>query len=179
MNYNIQKFINRITFGLTEMGPGFNFNDIWYNFKYGVRNLRTFFWIIWKWRPFALSYSIQLWGKGLQVYLKESQSVRYIEIDETRLPKEAKMKRVIKLIDNLCKDTYIEQAEEVLGEMILHDIEFKPIEGKEKLFELVDKNTPEEKKHNSAIFALSTKIEEEEWKELFNTMKEDGKNWWN
>lgn len=94
------------------------------------------------------------------------------EIDESRMKKVAKMKRLSYLIDVCVKDDYIDVAEKELGiEMILHGIEFKPSEKYEGLFELVDKDTPKEKEINSKILKRSHEIQKEHWDELISIIK--------
>ena len=77
-------------------------------------------------------------------------------------------------------DNYIEMAESELGELILRDWEFEetgettnnPLgEDNEKLYRLVDKDTPEEKEHNRKVFDRAREIEKQEWDELFKILK--------
>ena len=53
-------------------------------------------------------------------------------------------------------------------ELILHDWEFKPSENHPGSFELVDKDLPEEKEHNTKIINRAQEIEESDWKELWS-----------
>ena len=83
-----------------------------------------------------------------------------MEIDETRLKRVEKMKRVIELIKSLDESDYIDRAEQQLGKL-------KNLTG---WANDVD-DTPEEREHNKKVFDLSSKIEEDEWEELFNILK--------
>lgn len=94
-----------------------------------------------------------------------------IEVDSSRLKKVEKMRRAIQLIKNYNEDLYIEMAEKELGELVMHDWEFKPTDDNPDLFELVDKDTPEEKEHNRKVFARAREIGEEEWVELWDILK--------
>ena len=94
-----------------------------------------------------------------------------IETDESRLKKVIAMRRVIKLIQNYNKDSYLEMAESELGEVIHHPWEFEEIEDKPGFFKLKDKDTEEEKEHNHKVFSRSREIEVEEWNELFEILK--------
>lgn len=180
MNYKIQKIINKITFGLTEMGPGFNFKDIWYNFKHGFKNLYRFFWVIWKWRPWDFIFNLNLLSRGLSQYLKLSQNSILTEIDRTRLPKEKNMKRVIEIINNINKSNYIEKAENILGEIITHNMmNFKEIKDKPGFSEMIDERSIKDKEHTKKVFKLSENIEENEWNELIKILKKDARSWWN
>jgi hypothetical protein len=85
-----------------------------------------------------------------------------IEIDGPRLKKVEKMRRASQLIQNYINDSYSEMAESELGELILHDWEFEDIP---------DKETPEEKEHNTKVFKRTHEIESQEWNELFEILK--------
>lgn len=100
---------------------------------------------------------------------------RGIEVDSSRLKKVEKMRRAIQLIKNYNEDLYIEMAEKELGELVMHDWEFKPTDDNPDLFELVDKDTPEEKEHNRKVFDRAREIGEQEWKELFSIL--EGQNY--
>lgn len=94
------------------------------------------------------------------------------EVDESRMKKVAKMKRLSYLIDVCVHDKFIEEAEKELGiEMILHPWEFVPAEGYEGSYELLDKDTPEEKEHNHKILERSHQIQKEYWEELCYIIK--------
>lgn len=94
-----------------------------------------------------------------------------IEIDSSRLKKVEKMRRAVQLIKNYNQDLYIEMAEKELGELVLHDWEFKTLEDNPDLSELIDKDTPEEKEHNRKVFERAREIGEQEWKELWTIME--------
>jgi hypothetical protein len=88
------------------------------------------------------------------------------------MKKVAKMKRLSYLIDVCVNDSFIQEAEKELGiEMILHEWEFVPIEGREDSYELLDKDTPEEKEHNGKILKRSHQIQKEYWEELCYIIK--------
>ena len=179
MKYKVQKFINTITFRLTEMGPGFTFRDIWYNFKYGIKNLHRFFWVIWKWRPWAFDYNADLLSRGLSQYLRLSQKSTFKEEDKTRLPKEAAIKKVIDLISNLDELVYLEEAEKLLGKLTEREFEFEDIKDKPGFCRLIDNRTNEELAHDKKVYALSEKLIDNAWNNIWNTIKKDARVWWN
>jgi len=178
MNYDTQKIINKLTFGLSEMGAGFTLSDIWYNFKYGIKNLRRFFWVIWKYRGWDYTYNLLLLKRGLEVYL----TFPNYEVDKGRIPKENDIKRVIQIIENLYKSPYLSFAEKELGEIVFGGMDFKELKEKddkgEKLYEWVDGRTKKEKKHSDKVFKRSEELEQNEWNELFDTMKNKAQGWW-
>lgn len=93
------------------------------------------------------------------------------EIDETRLKKVEKMRRVVQLIKNYREDLYIDMAETELGELVLHEWEFEPSPDNPEHFQMIDKDTPEEKEHNMKVYKRAREIEKQEWDELFQILK--------
>ena len=183
MNYNTQKILNKLTFGLTEMGAGFSLSDVWYNLMYGLKNLKRFFWIVWRYRAWDYTYNLQLLKRGLEVYL----TFPNYEIDKDRIPKENDIKRSIEIINNLSSDEmpYIHMAEKELGEMKHYDksFEFREIEKKDEngdaFSEMIDLRDKVDQDHAHDIYRRADDIEGEEWDELFDLMKSKGRGWWN
>ena len=94
------------------------------------------------------------------------------EISESRIKKVKKMKRLSYLIEVCVNDSFFEEAEKELGiEMIYHDWEFVPAEGYEDSYELLDKDTPEEKENNDKIIKRAHEIQKEYWEELCYIIK--------
>ena len=69
---------------------------------------------------------------------------------------------------------------EAVGEIIHHPWEFEETgdttdnpfgEKNEKLYRLVDKETDEEREHNSKVFDRTRELEEQEWNELWQILK--------
>lgn len=108
-----------------------------------------------------------------------------MEIDESRLKKVEKMRRVIKLIENYNEDNYIQMAEAELGEIVHHPWEFEEVPDKPGFSRLVDSDTEEEKEHSRKVFIRANEIAEQEWKELWkiiegqDTLKFDKEIDWN
>ena len=90
------------------------------------------------------------------------------EVEESSSKKIMKMYLASVIMENFINDNFIERAEKELGELILHDWEFKPSENHPGSFELVDKDLPEEKEHNTKIINRAQEIEESDWKELWS-----------
>ena len=93
------------------------------------------------------------------------------EVDEPRLKKVEKMRRAVQLIKNYREDLYIDMAETELGELVLHEWEFEPSPDNPKYFQMIDKDTPEEKEHNMKVYKRAREIEKQEWNELFQILK--------
>lgn len=94
-----------------------------------------------------------------------------MEVDESRLKKVAAMKRAVELIKHYNEDLYIEMAEAELGPLVLHDWEFEEVPDKPGFSQLVDKDTKDEKKHNSKVFKRAREISEDEWNELWKIIR--------
>lgn len=145
-----------------------------------LKNLWLFRKVLWNHRWWDYRYTLEALRTSLEIMEKGMHSG--LEVRENRDKKIQKMQRVIHILKNIEEDNYIDLAEATLGkELILHDWEFKevdretidipPGENMEKLYELVDKNTPEEKENNREIFDLSYKLAENEWVELWEIFK--------
>jgi hypothetical protein len=87
------------------------------------------------------------------------------------LKKVAKMERLVKLLNDINEDKFIEYAESGLGELVCYDIEFEPAPDHPGCYQLVDKKTPDEKEHNSKVFKRSREIEKETWNEIWEILK--------
>jgi hypothetical protein len=94
-----------------------------------------------------------------------------MEVEISRMKKVTAMKRAVELLHHVNEDSFIELAEAELGEIIHHPWEFEDEPDKPGYSRLVDKDTPEEKEHNSKVFARAREIEEQEWEELWRIFK--------
>ena len=148
----------------------------WDLFRYDLprffRNLWLFRKNLWNHTWYNGDSSILPWVKTAVDDMAWKIETRGHEVDESRMKKVAKMKRLSYLIDVCVHDTFIEEAEKELGiKMILHEWEFVPVEGREDSYELLDKDTPEEKEHNGKILKRSHQIQKEYWEELCYIIK--------
>jgi len=123
------------------------FENVWYFRK-----------VLWRFRSWDYTFNLMMLSKSLE---KTAHTLEFhgFEIEETKNKKVEKIKRVIEIINSLNESNYITRAEEQLGE--LRGVEFW--EDKE--------DTPEDKEHNKKVFDLSSKMEEDEWSELFVILK--------
>jgi hypothetical protein len=113
---------------------------------------------LWRFRSWDYTFNLMMLSRSLE---KTSNTLEFFgyEIDETRLKKVEKIKRVIEIIKSLNESNYTDRAEEQIGK--LKGVGFW--EDRE--------DTPEDKEHNKKVFDLSSKIEEEEWEELFKILR--------
>jgi hypothetical protein len=141
-----------------------------YEFPNYLRNLKRFRKGLWHFRWYDRHGIFVLLNDGLTVMADKTE--RYgIEIDETRLKKVTKMRRAAELLQNFVEENFVEQAEAEIGALIMKKIEFTPSETHPGSYELVDNDTPEEKKHNRSIFNRAHEIEAEQWNELMEILK--------
>lgn len=152
--------------------PGRTLKDIIYNLKQSIYYLKTFFWNVWWFRGFDYSYTLILLRKALMENLKSMQSSPVKEVDETRIPKEKKLKRAIQLLENLLDDDYAERC----GYDYEYDIDF--VKKENGLYELVSTETAEQEEHNAKAMNKAHRLEEREWGELFRILKKDMRSWW-
>lgn len=84
----------------------------WHDFKQGCKNIKMFWRIIWRFKPWDYSYQLRLWQTSL-VPLRDSILNGY-EVTEHRMPKVIAIQEAIDLIDKIIEDEYIDQAESEL-----------------------------------------------------------------
>jgi len=75
------------------------------------------------------------------------------------------MERALKLLKHKLDDDYIERAEAELGELSKWEWEV------DEDGVLIDRDTPEQKKHNRVVFKYVKELEDKEWKELWDILK--------
>ena len=118
------------------------------------------------------------------------------EIEESRMKKVSKMRRLSYLIDVCVKDEFIEEAEKELGINYFYgNFEFEEIEGRtydnplgeknEKLYTLKQNETTKQKENNLKILTRSHQIQKEYWEELcaiikgpdYDAIRDSGEDW--
>ena len=96
------------------------------------------------------------------------------EVEHSKSKKLDKMRRAAYLMERFIEDDFLELAEKELGEVICHGFNFfnfEPVPDKPGYSRMVDKETDEEKEHNSNVFARSREIEDQMWAELWTILK--------
>jgi len=140
-------------------------SDLWEFF----RNVWRFRKELWDHRWWDYGFSLSMFRRSL--IIMEEGMHDGIEVIESRAKKIEKMQRAVEILGRLREGSYVEMAEAELGKIIHREWEFKPLEEDPELFEIVDRETPEENEHNRKIFARANEIEEAEWEELWQIMK--------
>ena len=94
------------------------------------------------------------------------------EVDESRMKKVVKMRRLSYLIDVCVKDEFIDEAEKELGfKYVYYPFEFEEVLGNDKVYTLKQNETPEDKENNSKLLNRSHEIQKEYWEELCAIIK--------
>jgi len=123
---------------------------------------------LWSHRWWDYRFTLEMLYRSIQI-METEMSVKGFEVSETREPKVQSMRRALELLKHKMDDDYIDRAEAEVGELIMHDWEFEPVENGN--MRLVDKETEEEKTHNRLVFEVARELEEVEWKELWEIFK--------
>ena len=157
-------------------------------FIYQVKCLINFFKNVWRFRKPL--YEFRWWDyytllQFMQIaieHMADKTKTKSTEVDYTRIPKAAKMERASQILKNQLNDyVYMDMAEEKYGKLIDNDGDFIPLPDRPNSFTYEDKLTDEEREHNSKVFLYSVELEEKEWEEFCNIIKdkETGlKSWW-
>lgn len=152
--------------------------EAWHNrmWRAVTRDLWEFLKNVWKFRKelwahrwWDYSFTLQMLRRSLIVMEKGMHAG--MEVRETRDKKIEKMQRAIQILDNIIDSRYIGMAEYELGEIHHRELKFKPVEGKENLYELDDESTPEEYEHNKKVYERSDELESQEWAELWRILE--------
>lgn len=118
-------------------------------------------------------------------HMADNLEKKGLEIEGPREKKVKSIRRAVELIRNYDQDLYTDMAEKELGELIHHPFEFEDVPDKPGFSRLVDKDSDEEREHNSKVYERSRDIQESEWNELWDTLKgqdyrkfDDDKEWY-
>lgn len=144
-----------------------------------VKNIWFFRKELWKFRSWDYGYNLDIFRRSLEKTVNTIEFYGY-EVENSRMKKVEKMKRVIQLLNNIRSDSYIEMAEKELGEIKLRNWEFIEIDDtinnplgdeNEPLYQLVDDLSSEERQHNRKVYDRANELEEREWKELWRILE--------
>lgn len=142
-------------------------------FRYGIwhffANLWRFRKVLWNHQWWDYRYHLEAIYTSLSIM--ETGLHKGIEVAESRDKKIQKMQRALELLKNKMDDNYIDRAELVLGDLVMHDWEFEEVPDHPGCSRLVDNDTPEETEHNRKVFNYSTELEQNEWAELWDIYK--------
>ena len=144
----------------------------YYDLKWYFKNLFHYHKIVSKMRPWDYGYVLDMLSFNLND-LKECLKTGH-EIDEYRLPKVAKIERVLELLKNIKEDNYMERC----GYKYNFDFKFEKIEGT-NLSELKTiQKEGTEKQDFKEYHTKAIELENKEAEELFSILRDDIKGWW-
>ena len=164
---SLQKFLNAEKFWRWEF-----WEDKWHSFKSSVQSLYKYFWITTKMVHWDYLSVLMMMRFQIGILSDHIEKNGY-EVDEDRLPKVAKMKRFIELADHKIADDYADRC----GYNCDHGFDFVPVEGKPGLSHMVSNAPPEVEKNNKKAIRQAHDLEEMEWNEMIEILK-DLRSWW-
>ena len=135
-----------------------------YDIPLFLKNIWRFRKELWDHQWWDYRFTLNMLQRSLTI-METGMSTRGMEVSETREPKVKSMRRALELIRNNREDNYLERAEAELGPISRWEWEMDE-EGV-----LIDRDTPEQKEHNRKVFEKARKLEEKEWKELWQIIK--------
>jgi hypothetical protein len=149
---------------------------LWDLFRYDIPRFFRNFWLfrknLWNHTWYNGDSSVLPWVKTAVDDMAWRIEKYGHEVDESRLKKVAKMRRLSYLIDVCVKDEFIEEAEKELGfKYVYYPFEFEEVLGNDKLYELKQNETPEDKANNSKLLNRSHEIQKEYWEEICAIIK--------
>jgi len=133
------------------------FEDLYYNIKWYLWNLRKYHKIVKNMRPWDGSCIYEMVKFQLEILLPVIENGQ--EVDESRLPKVKKIKRLIELLNNNIEDNYTDRSG------FDNNFKFVKMEGT-NLTQLESTETPEQIKNNQEAIEKSLELEKKELKEI-------------
>lgn len=163
---------------------------LWDLFRYDIPRFFRNFWLfrknLWNHTWYNGDSSVLPWVKTAVDDMAWRIEKYGHEVDESRLKKVAKMRRLSYLIDVCVKDEFIEEAEKELGfKYVYYPFEFEEVLGNDKLYTLKQNETPEDKENNSKLLNRSHEIQKEYWEEIcaiikgpdYDVLRESDEDW--
>jgi hypothetical protein len=128
-----------------------------------IKNVWRFRRELWSHRWWDYSFTLRMLKRSLEIQ-EQGMRLQGIEADHSLDKKLVKIKRSIELLNNKIEDNYIERVEAEFGQLNTA-LNFEETE--DGSYILVDNETEEERKHSKMIFDKAHRLEEKEWKELW------------
>ena len=146
--------------------------DRYYRIKRAIKSLISYFRITTEMVPWDY-HSILKMMKFQVGVLSNYLEKHGLEVEEDRLPKIEKMKRFIELANHHIEDDYADRC----GYNYDYGFKFVPVEEKPDLTQLVSAAPPEVEENNTRAIKESHELEEKEWNEMIELLK-DMRGWW-
>ena len=152
-----------------QQGKLYKFYSLFrYDIPLFVKNVWRFRRELWSHQWWDYRFNLEMIYRSLYITYNGMKE-KGMEISETLEPKLKSMERALELLKHKLDDDYIDRAESELGNLIFHDWEFEKVD--DDRYQLVDKESTEEKTHNRKVFERAREIEDKEWKELWEIFK--------
>ena len=135
-----------------------------YDIPLFVKNVWRFRNELWDHQWWDYRYTLNMMERSITI-MEKRMSTKGMEVSETREPKVKSMRRALELLRNNREDNFVERAEAELGPITRWDWEL------DEDGVMIDRDTPEQKEHNRKVFERARKLEEKEWKELWQIIK--------
>lgn len=148
----------------------------YYNVKYTIVNYYKYAKIVARYRPWDYMYILCMMKFQLEDLCHTIEKYGN-EVDEDRLPKIARMKRAIEILEAQIEDTYAERCGYILE---ARKIDFVQLKDNPKLYKMVSELRPGYENYDEAkVFKDANELIKKEWNELFDILKNDLQEWWN
>ena len=131
-----------------------------YDIPLFVKNVWRFRRELWDHQWWDYRYTLNMMERSLTI-MERGISTNGIEADYSREPKVRAMRRALELLRNNKEDNYVERAQAELGPLSKWEFEV------DEKGVVIDRDTPEQKKHNRNVYKRAREIEDSEWKELW------------
>tara|TARA_R110000868_G_scaffold187815_1_gene430524 strand:- start:220 stop:714 length:495 start_codon:yes stop_codon:yes gene_type:complete len=153
--------------------------DVYRNTINGVKSIIKYTPTVYRMRDYDGEFTVLMFKKSLE-QLCDRIEFKGSEVEDERMEKVKDMRRVIELMDNFLADNYLERS----GYDDNFEITFEKYSDSDKLYQLRDTCTKEQKKHNDRSIKLAHKLENNEWNEIWDTIKKGKESniglqgWW-
>lgn len=130
------------------------------------KNIWLFRKALWAYRWWDYSYTLIMLKTSIEIMEKNTRE-KGLEVEDSRLKKCYKMRRVVYLINQITEDNYLTQAEEQLG----YSMEFCLDIDDDNRKKLSDDELKEARLKNKKIIELSDEMHHKDWNELWEIFK--------
>jgi len=144
------------------------YQEKWWALKWAIRNLRKYFKIVIKMRDFDFAYNIQM--MKFQIEMLKDRIKNGWEEETSKGKKVKKMERFIELANNYLEDNYMDRCNYEPG-----DLQFKEPDEKGNREIYFDSPLTDEERREKIIEIR--KLEDDEWNEMIDILKE-ARGWW-
>ena len=144
----------------------------YYDLKQYLWSLKTYHKIVKQMVPYDYHSIVSM--LDFQIRILKNRMEKGYEVDETLNPKLIDMERLLTLLNNKIEDDYMERCGYKHNEK---DFEFIPSPDRPNSYMLVDNDTEEEKQIQRDIFKRGYELEENEWSQICELLK-NMRSWW-